>query len=176
MVSGYRREASAFTVTLSIAGEAAGALDAYLRSGAATGQPFEHALRQALAARQDAPSRVASGRQGLSRRSLRQVREFVAANLSRDITVGDIAGAACVSVFHLGRGFRQATGQSLWQYVLACRAEFADRLIAQQPGTPLAEIALMSGFQSYSQFIAAFRKAHGVTPSARREALARAAA
>ena len=176
MVPVDKAQAGGSTLTLSLAGDAVGALDAFLQSGAATGQPFEQALRQALAARHEFALREAPVRRGLSRRSLRQVREFVAANLDRDITIRDIAGAACVSVYHLGRGFRQATGQSLWQYVLACRAELADRLIAQRPETPLADIALMSGFQSYSQFIAAFRKTHGVTPSARREALARSAA
>ncbi|MBC7381213.1 MAG: AraC family transcriptional regulator, partial [Burkholderiaceae bacterium] len=71
---------------------------------------------------------------------------------------------ACLSPYHLGRTFHQTTGHSLWQYVLQCRAALARGLIAGRPGLPLADIAVQSGFESYSQFIAAFRKANGVSP------------
>jgi AraC-like DNA-binding protein len=115
----------------------------------------------------------ASGRRcNLSARTLRQVHEFIAANLTCEISVEDIAHAACLSPFHLSRAYHQATGQSLWQYVLQCRSGLARSMITAQPRTPLGEIAIFSGFDSYSQFIAIFRRAYGVTPGAYRRWLA----
>ena len=175
MVSGDRMAAEASTVTLSIPGEALGALDAYLRSGGARGQPFEQALLQALGTRDAAPHRPLPGamhaRCALSQRTLRKVHEFITANLADDISVADIARAASLSPFHLGRSYHQATGQTLWQHVLQSRATLARRLMAERPHTTLGDIAVLSGFQTYSQFIAAFRKTHGMTPSACRRTL-----
>jgi AraC family transcriptional regulator len=168
--------AGASLVTLKLSGEALGALQAYLRSGAARGLPFEQPLREALGANAVIAPRTASppgARRTLSARTLRQVHEFIEANLARDISVEDIAHAACVSPWHLGRGYRQATGQSLWQHVLQRRAERGRTLIAAQPATPLAEIATLCGFESYGQFIAAFRKAYGRTPGSYRRELDR---
>ncbi len=171
MVSGdgYGAQGEA-RLTLSMSGEALGALEAYLQSGAARGQPFEQALREALHGVPQAGPALAD-RCFLSRRTLRRVHEFIAANLAHDIRIADIARAAALSAWHLGRSYHQATGQSLWQYVLQARARHAHRLIAEQPDTPLAEIALQCGFQSYGQFIAAFRKTYGLTPGAWRRTL-----
>ena len=166
------REAAASTLTLKLSREALGALESYLGSGAASGQPFEQALRDALAAGQGTAVHAAGRtRCPLSPRTLRKVHEFIAANLAREIRIEDIAHAAFLSPYHLGRSYRQATGQSLWQYVLRCRARHASALIAAQPATTLAEIATLSGFASYNQFIAVFRKSFGLTPGAYRRLL-----
>jgi AraC-like DNA-binding protein len=44
-------------------------------------------------------------------------------------------------------------------------------MIAAQPQTTLADIAVFCGFESYSQFIAAFRKSYDLTPSGYRRML-----
>lgn len=164
-------------LTLSLTREALGALDAYLQSGAARGLPFERPLLDALRASHAVDAcgcGAPAARSALSPRTLRKVHEYIVANLATDFGIEDIAQAACLSACHLGHSFRQATGQSLWQYVLQCRARFARELIAAQPGMTLAEVARQSGFESYSQFIAAFRKAWGHTPSSWRRQLEQA--
>lgn len=166
------RDPAASTLTLELSHEALGALENYLCSGAARGLPFEQALRDALAAGQGTAVHAAGRtRCPLSPRTLRKVHEFIAANLAREIRIEDIAHAAFLSPYHLGRSYRQATGESLWQYVLRCRARHASTLIAAQPATTLAEIATLSGFASYNQFIAVFRKCLGLTPGAYRRLL-----
>lgn len=168
----------ASTLTLKLSREALGALDAYLNSGAARGLPFEQALREALvttAPPPRAPAPPLRRRSALSKRTLRKVQEFVHANLARDMRIGDIAHAAFLSPYHLGRRYREATGESLWQYVLRCRAQRAAALISAHPDTRLADIAMQCGFESYSQFIAAFRKTYGFTPGALRRLLDHAA-
>ncbi|MEJ8839154.1 helix-turn-helix transcriptional regulator [Ramlibacter sp. AN1133] len=162
-VPGAQQADSEATVTFTLSAQAAGALEAYLRSGAARGLAFEPALRQALGSAGGLASARAR-RNPLSARTLRKVHEFVEANLGRDIRVADIAAAAFLSPCHLGHGYREATGESLWQYVLRRRAEYARSLIDSQPQCTLAEVAAQCGFESYGQFIAAFRKTHGLVP------------
>ena len=118
-----------------------------------------------------APMPTRRRRCAVAPRTLRKVHEFIEANLAREFSIDDIAQAACLSPFHLGRAYRQTTGQSLWQYVLQCRAALARSLIAARPDATLAEIAGLSGFESYSQFIAVFRKAHGMAPGEYRRML-----
>jgi AraC family transcriptional regulator len=153
------------TLTLTLSHQALGALGAYLQSGAARGLAFESALLDALRGGAAEPHAAAApARCALSQRTLREVREFIEANLTRDINVEDIAQAAFLSPHHLGRSFHQATGQSLWQYVLHRRAQRARGLIEAQPQSTLADIAALCGFECYSQFIAAYRKTFGLTP------------
>lgn len=151
-------------LTLTLSSAALGALGAYLKSGAARGLPFEQPLLQALSGATDPAAPVPGRRLALSPHTLRKVQEFIEDNLARDFSVHDIAHAAFLSPYHLGRSFRQATGQSLWQYVLQRRAARARALIDAEVDSTLSEIAAVCGFESYSQFIAAFRKAYGVTP------------
>lgn len=152
------------------------ALDAHLRSGGLRGRLFEDALLKALCATLatsygTAQAAAAVRRSALSQRTLRKVREFIQDNLAHEFGIDDIARAACLSPHHLGRSYHQATGQSLWQYVLESRAELARTLITAEPGATLADIAARSGFESYSQFIAVFRKAYGLTPGQHRRLL-----
>lgn len=100
----------------------------------------------------------------LAPRTLRKVQDFIHANLAADFAIEDIARAAFLSPHHLNRGYHRATGQSLWQYVLRARVQMARDMIAADPQATLAGIAERSGFGSYGQFIAAFRKAFGQTP------------
>jgi hypothetical protein len=58
--------------------------------------------------------------------------------------------------------FKRSTGQSVRQYVIARRLERAKSLLSSKT-LPLAEIALVVGFQDQSQFTAAFRNRVGTS-------------
>lgn len=148
-------------------GPLAQALEAHIRAATQGSMPSARLLdsiRAGLLAGQQTLPPLAPHRQTLSQRTIRKVEEYVQQNLARDFCVQDIARAACVSPYHLARNFRRATGQSLWQYVLRSRAALACSLIVRRPTEPLADIAGLSGFSCYAQFVAAFRKVYGVTP------------
>jgi len=119
---------------------------------------------EALALAPQSHPRAARRRCALAPRTLRKVQDFIHANLAADFAIEDIARAAFLSPHHLNRGYHQVTGQSLWQYVLSARVQMARGMIAADPRATLADIAERSGFGSYGQFIAAFRKASGQTP------------
>ena len=143
------------------------ALEADLHSGTAHDPVLELALLGSIHARlahsQSAPL-LSRCRAALSQGALRKVKDFIHTHLATQFNIDDIAHAACLSTHHLGRAWHQTTGLSLWQYVLQCRVALACSLISQNPETQLGDIAAQSGFESYSQFIVAFRKRHGVTP------------
>jgi AraC family transcriptional regulator len=160
--------------------ELARALQAHLQSGSANDPQLEQALLDSLQTSltqrhgvmtSPLPPRASRQPVTLSQRNLRKAQEFIDARLATQFSIDDIARAACLSSCHLGHAWHQTTGQSLWQYVLQCRVALACRLISQDPQAQLGDIALQSGFESYSQFIAVFRKLHGVTPGVWRQML-----
>ena len=103
-------------------------------------------------------------------RRVRAALDYIHCNFSQPVSILDIAQAAETSPFHLTRSFKAATGDSLWQYVLRQRMLLAEGLMRDR-SLGLAEIALMSGFESYSAFAAGFLTRKGVSPAKYRSAL-----
>ena len=100
--------------------------------------------------------------------------EYIEAHLDQEIHLKDLAAVVGLSPFHLARAYKVSTGNSLWQNVLESRLKAARRLILANTELPLAVIAKECGFESYPQFIAAFRKFLGLLPSVYRKSLAQA--
>jgi len=98
-------------------------------------------------------------------RTRARIEEYIRQNLANELSVDEIARVAGMGPYRLSRAFRLATGRSVWQFVLECRAHEAKRIITGRSPMPLAHVAGACGFESYSQFIAVFRKFFGETPS-----------
>lgn len=109
---------------------------------------------------------------GLPAHRLRRVRDFIEANLDRDLELAEIARAAELSPYHFARSFKQSTGLTPIQFLMQCRIERAKQLLADS-ALPLAEIALSVGFKNQSHFSTLFRKFTEITPKAWRNAYAR---
>jgi AraC family transcriptional regulator len=108
-------------------------------------------------------------RGGLSAHQLRRVKEFVDAQISKDITISGLAAVAGLSQFHFIRAFKDSTGLSPYQYILSERIHRATRLLSERD-LSIADVALAVGFSDASQLNRVFRKFVGVTPTAfRRE-------
>jgi AraC family transcriptional regulator len=148
---------------------AMGAVDAELISGG-PGGPLAaeslanvvavHLLRHVLA-----PRRPAHGRDGvLPRGQLRVVVEYIEEHLDTGLTLGQMAAAARLSVYHFARQFRAATGLPPHQYVIARRVERAKQLLHRGDDLALAEVAMDVGFSDQSQFCRHFKRLVGVTP------------
>jgi AraC family transcriptional regulator len=145
------------------------AMQSYLQAGRMAGKIFEQSLLTAIAAHLiTAYGRGTRGRHRttpLTRQKRARAEDYVRQNLGRDISLVDIAAVVELSPHQLGRTFRAATGQSLWQFVIECRAREAMRMMTRNRTLSLSYIARACGFESYSQFIAAFRKVFGQLPS-----------
>ena len=145
------------------------ALQSYLISGGRAGQLFETSLLSVIAGRllfsygNGRGSTV--GRTVLPRWKLTRIDAYVHDNLAHVFTLNDVAALVEMSPYQLCRTFRGTTGQTIWQYVLQCRVQAAMSQISGRRLMSLAQVARDCGFQSYSQFIAAFRKITGCLPS-----------
>lgn len=83
-------------------------------------------------------------------------------NLSRRITVHELAGIASLSVFQLSRAFRREHETTPYRLVLEIRIDHATRLLSA--GATLAETALHAGFADQSHFTRHFKRLTGMTP------------
>jgi AraC family transcriptional regulator len=114
-------------------------------------------------------SRLNPVRGGLTGPQLRRVKEFIDAQISKDITISDLAAVAGLSQFHFIRAFKDAVGLSPYQFVLSERIQRARELLSERY-LSIAEVARAVGFSDASQLNRVFRKFVGVTPTAfRRE-------
>lgn len=101
---------------------------------------------------------------GLSPSALRKVRDFIHANKTRTLTTDELATIALLSPSHFVRAFKQSTGQSPHQFVLAARLSQARDLILARD-LPLNVVAASVGFSSHSHMTAQMKRAWGFTPS-----------
>lgn len=87
---------------------------------------------------------------------------YLHAHLTEELTIEQIAEAFYLSPSHLMHTFKRETGGTIGQYLSRKRLMLAkDRIRA---GLPATEAALASGFQSYSAFFRAYKKAFGLSP------------
>jgi AraC family transcriptional regulator len=105
---------------------------------------------------------------GLSPARLRRVREFVESAMEEGPTISAIAEDLGISSSHLRRLFKNATGQTLHDYVDEARIAHAQDLLANTR-IPLKVISFKVGFSHASAFSAAFRRATGESPREYRE-------
>lgn len=67
-----------------------------------------------------------------------------------------------ISAGHLNRLFKEYTGVSLYKYVIQRRLILSTELL--QKGFSVLDACLNSGFEDYTCFLKAFKKAYGITP------------
>lgn len=75
----------------------------------------------------------------------------------------DICRILSVSYPHFCRQFKQWTGHKFWGFVTAIKIGAAKRLLKEEK-LYVKEIAFKVGFESYGQFLRAFKRSVGVTP------------
>jgi AraC family transcriptional regulator len=111
--------------------------------------------------------------QGLDRRRLTRVREYIDANLEGgNLTIARLAKVASLSQFHFARAFKAAVGKSPHQYVSGHRLEHA-KVLLRRADQSLLDIAVALNFSSQANFTRAFRKGTGMTPGQYRRSFAR---
>ena len=84
-------------------------------------------------------------RGGLNVRQLRQVKDFIHAQISNKITLSDLAAVAGLSQYHFIRAFKYTVGLPPYQYVLSERIRRARGQLSK-PDLSLGDVALAVGF------------------------------
>lgn len=83
-------------------------------------------------------------------------------------TLDELAELCAMTVRHLGRAFKEETGQTLGSFIRAATMERASRLL-QEGNTSITQIATVLGFSSTASFHQAFKRETGETPGHYRE-------
>ena len=104
---------------------------------------------------------------GFPKRALERATDYINDNLSRKLTLAEIAGVAHMSPDHFGRSFKAATGLSPHQYVIHRRVERAKSLLSDTDLT-VAGVAAAVGFSNPSHLAQHVRRLLGVPPGALR--------
>lgn len=94
--------------------------------------------------------------------------DYIENNLDNEISYTIVAKTACCSEYHFSRMFSSLTGVSLSEYIRRRRLTKAAFEI-QKTDIKIIDIALKYGYDSPDSFTRAFRKLHGVVPTAIRD-------
>ena len=150
------------------------ALKAEMEAGYPSGRLYVDSMAMSLAARlvrchSSAAVQPARKTGRMAGAPLRRVLAYIEDNLSRDISLMDIAATAELSVSHCKALFRESMGLPVHQYVIRRRVERAKKLL-QQGKMPISQVALEAGFAHQSHLARHMRRLLGVSPRSARRA------
>lgn len=95
--------------------------------------------------------------------TLQRIKDYIHANLNRNLTLNEIASSVCYNSSHVSRFFHQMTGQTISQYILQQRMEEACRCLSCENDS-IQAISEHLGFDSAQYFSNVFKKYTGVSP------------
>lgn len=140
--------------------------DGLLRTNETSHQVLSLLLRAQGVRRTDAAPKG-----GLSVATRRRLRDYIESHLAQTLTLGELAGVAALSEFHLARMFRTSFGLPPAAWIAQQRLGRA-RLLLRTTSLPLAQVAEQCGYANASHFSHRFRESVGVAPTAYRQAVA----
>jgi AraC family transcriptional regulator len=103
-------------------------------------------------------------RGGLPATRLKRILEYIDANLGKNITLSELAGAVDMSLYYFAVLFRRSTGLSPHRFVLNQRVERAKELL-RDPKLSVLDVSIDVGFEHQNNFARAFRRVIGVSPT-----------
>ena len=99
---------------------------------------------------------------------VRRALEFIKANAAKGIGVKDVVAHLKISRRLADLRFREIEGRSILQTIETRRLELAERALTETE-RPVKAVARESGYRNVKTFEAAFRRKHGLSPSAFRK-------
>ena len=90
---------------------------------------------------------------------------YINQNLSRSMTLTEVAGESGFSPFHFHRIFHALVGETPSDYINRLRLEKAANFITKSPALSITEVAFNCGFSSSAVFARSFKKHFRVTAS-----------
>jgi AraC family transcriptional regulator of adaptative response / methylphosphotriester-DNA alkyltransferase methyltransferase len=97
----------------------------------------------------------------------RDASAILAAELERPLDVADLARRVATSPRQLQRAFKEVGGISCRDYLTRARMVRAHELLLAT-SAPIKDVAAQVGYREPAQFTKAYKRAHGLTPSAHR--------
>lgn len=99
--------------------------------------------------------------------AVQKAADYIMVNLSRTMTMADIARAAGIDRHQLSKDFYQETGKTVKQYITIQRCEIAASLLLDSRAS-IQEIAAYVGYEDANYFSKVFKASKGVSPQAYR--------
>jgi len=99
--------------------------------------------------------------------SMNKAVEYLEANITEKIDIEKVAQIALSSTFHFQRMYHMITGVTIAEYIRRRRLTLAAQDIIS--GEKIINVAYKYGYETPEAFSKAFRKMHGLSPSAARE-------
>ena len=103
---------------------------------------------------------------------IRKVKNRIHEDLTRELTVANLAAELYVSPNYLSRLFKKMTGEGCNEYIVRKRIEKAKSLL-ETTTLKTGEIALMVGYHDMNYFCLAFKKHTGYSPTKYRNLMQR---
>lgn len=94
--------------------------------------------------------------------NIESILNYINENIEKDLSIDKISDNFFISKYYLMRKFKAHTGSSIHSYIVKKRLILAKSLIAKE--YTMSEISTKCGFNDYSSFVRAFKKAYGVSP------------
>ena len=91
-------------------------------------------------------------------------RQYIDLHYMEDLSLEQAAEAVSANPSYLSYIFRKETGITFLQYLTNVRLQAACRLLTEQPGLSLEDVASRVGYHSASYFHKIFRTRFGVSP------------
>jgi AraC-like DNA-binding protein len=101
-------------------------------------------------------------RAGREHNAVARVQEHLRGRLAEDVSLAELAGAACLTPYHFIRVFARHTGLTPHAWLMQLRAHEAARLLRQGEG--IADAAARTGFADQSHLTRVFKRLLGYTP------------
>lgn len=90
---------------------------------------------------------------------------YIEKHLNERLSLEVIAQKANFSPFHFHRVFKTIVGETLNEYIIRQRLEYAANTLLHRQNISISELSYKSGFGSNATFSRAFKKAYGMSPS-----------
>lgn len=98
---------------------------------------------------------------------IKKAKEFIRENVRENISVNDVANAACVSPRALQYSFRDIVGISPSKYIRSVKLEAVKKALANaSPNENVTKILSEFGINSFGHFAKSYRETFGCTPKA----------
>jgi AraC-like DNA-binding protein len=121
---------------------------------------FRWAMAQLIARHADDIALM--GQVKISRRSVKQIQEYIEAHYADDLSLPQLAALVHLTPCYMLRLFTKVMGMPPHAYLTQVRLKQAKRLLAR--GQPIADVAYQTGFTDQSHLTKRFKQMYGITP------------
>jgi AraC family transcriptional regulator len=106
-----------------------------------------------------------AGQTQFHRSQIGRAQRYIRTHISKPVTLTNIAKESGSSSFHFARLFQAYTGETPFDFLRRIRLTTALRMLQEDPGAAVTEIALSVGYETPSAFNKAFKKVLKMSPS-----------